>query len=320
MNQIEPIIEKLEKSSGLDIKRVDLPKEAVSNGIVTDAVNDRTVFVVSFGGKPHAFAISGSGDQQRATAAIAREYIMSVCCKAVSPDDELRAFLDGTGELPSSVHIGKSDYYVFAVYCEDQDKSVRDYMTAMASGDDFVADMSSGVTAFCKKVDNNSDYRSAGEFALVLRENLAEEIKGSVKIGVGGVAHGVSELPLYFSYAKSALVNGAEFDSQNDIYSHKEYALIKALSELSAVTMEKYVKTALDKNYRAVLNDEELMTAADAFIKHSLNISEASRSMYVHRNTLIYRLDKIEKITGLDIRNFNDAMAFRVAFLISKML
>ncbi len=76
----------------------------------------------------------------------------------------------------------------------------------------------------------------------------------------------------------------------------------------------------LDKNYREVLADEELMTAADAFIKHSLNISEASRSMYVHRNTLIYRLDKIERVTGLNIRNFNDAMTFRIAYMISKLI
>ena len=62
------------------------------------------------------------------------------------------------------------------------------------------------------------------------------------------------------------------------------------------------------------------MTAADAFIKHSLNISEASRSMYVHRNTLIYRLDKIERVTGLNIRNFNDAMTFRIAYMISKLI
>ena len=69
-----------------------------------------------------------------------------------------------------------------------------------------------------------------------------------------------------------------------------------------------------------MLSDEELMAAADAFIKHSLNISEASRSMYVHRNTIIYRLDKIEKLTGLNIRSFNDAMTFRVACLVYKML
>ncbi len=95
---------------------------------------------------------------------------------------------------------------------------------------------------------------------------------------------------------------------------------MRILSELPQSETEKYIKTVLDKNYREVLADEELMTAADAFIKHSLNISEASRSMYVHRNTLIYRLDKIERITGLNIRNFNDAMTFRIAYMISKLI
>ena len=168
--------------------------------------------------------------------------------------------------------------------------------------------------------DNDCDYQSAGEFASVLKENLTEEIKGNVKIGVGGVAHGASELPQYYAYAKSALINGAEYDPKSDIYSYKEYALIKALSELPEATKEKYVKTVLDRNYRDVTADEELMAAADAFLQYSLNISEASRNMYVHRNTLIYRLDKLEKLTGLNIRNFADAVTFRTACLIHKML
>lgn len=319
MEQIDSVIEKLKNACGVDIARIDLPND-VSDGVTVDAERGRTVFTASLIGKRYAFAVDGCDDASRTAAALAREYFLAVCQRNASPDDALRAFLDGSGDIPAGVHVGKSDYFVFALFCENEETGIFDYLSAMASADDFVADMTSGVTAFCKKVENSSDYRSAGEFALVLRENIAEEIKDAVKIGVGGVAHGISELPLYFSYARSALINGAEFDAQNDIYSHKEYALVKALSELSAVTMEKYVKTALEKNYRAVLGDAELMAAADAFIKHSLNISEASRSMYVHRNTLIYRLDKIEKMTGLDIRNFNDAMAFRVAFLISKML
>ena len=253
-----------------------------------------------------------------ATVALAREYVLSVLNAKVEVDP-VRAFLEG-GAVSPSVRIGKTDYYVFAVHCTARIKRVYEYLAAMASSDDFVAIMSDTITAFCKKAEEDNDYRSAGEFAVVLQENLSEEIDGKIKIGVGGVAHGTAELPTYYSYARSALVSGAEFDPNSDIYSYKEYALIKALSELPLSTRDSYIKTVLDRNFREVLGDEELMTAADAFIKHSLNISEASRSMYVHRNTLIYRIDKIEKITGLNIRNFNDAMTFRTAYLISKML
>ena len=318
MKQKQAITEQIYRISGLRVTSADTLYDMPPDGVLTDEREDVTLFWVPCDGKQTAFAVDGSGPESRIIAVLAREYAMSLSAGAAY-DDPVRSFLSGDGELPSFVTVGKYDYYVFAIHSDAPAKNISDYFATMSDTRDLVAEMGDGVTAFCKKADNDTDYRSAGEFAVVLKENLTEEIKGDVKIGVGGVAHGVSELPLFFSYARSALVNGAEFDPHNDIYSYKEYALIKTLSALSAADMEKYVKTVLDRNYREVLNDEELMTAAETFIKYSLNISEASRNMYVHRNTLIYRLDKIEKLTGLNIRNFNEAMMFRVACLVYKL-
>lgn len=312
-------MQQLKRICGLSVERVELPRDK-SHGVYVDERAKNTVFIAEHGSKSYAFSIDGTDEKTRIAAALAREVVVGIMNKTAVADEPLRAFLDGTGDVPHGVRVGKSDYYVFAVYSDTPKKNVRDYLKTMATANDFVAEMTEYITAFCKKIDNDNDYQSAGEFALVLKENLAEEMKERIKIGVGGVAHGVSELPQYYAYAKSALVGGAEFDPQSDIYSYKEYALIKALSDMSATAMERYVKTVLDKRYREVLADTELMQAADAFFKHSLNISEASRNMYVHRNTLIYRLDKIEKLTGLNIRNFNDAMTFRMACLVSKML
>ncbi|MDE6402073.1 MAG: helix-turn-helix domain-containing protein [Clostridiales bacterium] len=320
MKQSDFVIEQLARVSGLIVRRTTAPSDMPQDGVWQSETLCSTVFTVPSGNKVYAFEINGCGEAERVTAALARELASGMISKSAAVDEPVRAFLDGSGDVPQGVHLGKSDYYVFALYSKELKKNVREYLNAMAYSCDFVADMGEGITAFCKRLDNDSDYQSAGEFAAVLKENITEEIKGNVKIGVGGVAHGASELPQYYAYAKSALVNGAEYDPKSDIYSYKEYALIKALSELSEATKEKYVKTVLDRNYRDVTADEELMAAADAFLKHSLNISEASRNMYVHRNTLIYRLDKLEKLTGLNIRNFNDAVTFKTACLIHKML
>lgn len=316
--QAERIIKQIKSLCGLDIEQVKPPENMPENGVMADEKNGITVFSVSRDGRDYSFAVKGADKSSMITAALAREYVLGLMIK--QPSDPVCDFLLGLCGAPQGVHVGKSDYFVFAVYSGAGSKSVTEYLMTMAGENDFVADMSDGITALCKVSDNDTDYRSAGEFAAVLKENLSEEIKEQVKIGVGGVAHGVSELPKYYAYAKSALVDGAEFDPNGDIYSYKEYALIKTLSVLTSADKERYVKTVLDRSYREVLSDEELMTAADAFIKHSLNISEASRHMYVHRNTLIYRLDKIERLTGLNIRNFNDAMTFRLACLVHKML
>ncbi len=307
----EEIAKKLYEISGLKVVPTD-DTAALESDVVRDEAKDRTVFSAACGTERYVFAIDGSGEDRAVTAALARALISGFGVKTEGNAE--RDFLHGHGVPP--VSLGKNDYYVFAVYCRTAKKSVLEYLYAMSGADDFVVDMGDGITAFCKKSDD--DYRSAGEFGEVLRENLAEEIDASVKIGVGGVAHGASELPSYYACAKTALASGAEFDPQNDVYSYKEYARLKMLSELPPASSYKCIKTALDRNYRAVLGDGELMAAADAFIRHSLNVSEASRSLYVHRNTLIYRLDKIEKMTGLDIRSFNDAMTFRIAYLIFK--
>lgn len=316
--QAENIIKQIKSVCGLDVRQVKTPAEMADGDVVRDEKNGVTVFTASRDGKTFSFAVDGTDEKSVITASLAREYVLTLLVK--EPKHPLRDFLLGLGNVPHGVHVGKSDYFVFAVYSAAGNHGVTEYLMTMADERDFVADMTDGITAFCKVSDNDTDYRSAGEFAAVLKENLSEEIKENVKIGVGGVAHGVSELPMYYTYAKSALVDGAEFDPLSDIYSYKEYALIKTLSVLTSADKERYVKTVLDRSYREVLSDAELMSAADAFIKHSLNISEASRHMYVHRNTLIYRLDKIERLTGLNIRNFNDAMTFRTACLVYKML
>lgn len=319
MKQSQIIIENLKRACGLDVTETQLPDAMPACGVLCDETRGKTVFALPLGGKTYAFELDGAGENGLRLALLAREYSLAVATQPVDGDKGMRAFLNG-GATPVGVRVGAFDYYVFAVYCKDRQKSVLEYLSAMAGASDIVCDMTDDVIAFCKKVENDSDYQSAGEFAAVLRENLAEEIKYDVKIGVGGVAHGTSELAGMYGYANSALVSGAEFDPIGNIYSYKEYALLNMLYGLSVVERERYVKTVLDKNYRAVLSDDELMTAAIAFMNHSLNISEASRSMYVHRNTLIYRLDKIEKMTGLNIRSFNDAMTFRAAYLIFKTI
>lgn len=316
MKQTDKIIRQLNKLCGLNAEQSSPDGEFFD--VFCDERTNKTYFAIEADGERTVFAIDGVGDDKRKLALLAREYASRLISDKTTAQP-MRDFLNGSGEVPSGVRPGRSDYYVFAVYGKNKGGAVLEYLTAVSDKGDFVADMGDDVAAFCRET-RGSDYRSAGEFAAILRDNIAEEIKCDIKIGVGGTAHGVFELPALYAHAQSALVSGAQFDPQNNIYSYKEYALLKALSQLSSSEKESYIKTVLDKSYREVLNDAELISAADAIINHSLNISEASRSVYMHRNTLIYRLDKIEKLTGLDIRNFNDAMTFRVACLVYKML
>ena len=66
--------------------------------------------------------------------------------------------------------------------------------------------------------------------------------------------------------------------------------------------------------------DQETIITIQKFFENSLNVSETARKLYVHRNTLVYRLDKIYKLTGLDLRLFDDAIVFKVAMMVKKYL
>jgi carbohydrate diacid regulator len=92
------------------------------------------------------------------------------------------------------------------------------------------------------------------------------------------------------------------------------------LEDIPENRLEEYFNDLTDENFREIFEDEEMLSTAEEFLRSSLNVSETSRILYMHRNTLLYRLDKIEKATGLNIRCFSDAVSFRVLTVIHKLL
>ena len=109
-------------------------------------------------------------------------------------------------------------------------------------------------------------------------------------------------------------------NSKGEVHSFKEYLLLKMLEDLPKFKLSEYLDILLDDNAKDIFADPEMINTAEEFLENSLNISETSRKLCLHRNTLTYRLDKIEKITGLDIRKFSDAVTFRIISILSKIL
>ena len=92
------------------------------------------------------------------------------------------------------------------------------------------------------------------------------------------------------------------------------------LEDASVNKLEEYLSELMSENAREIFEDEEMLSTAEEFLQSNLNVSETSRNLYMHRNTLLYRLDKIEKATGLNIRLFSDAVSFRVLTVLYKLL
>lgn len=198
---------------------------------------------------------------------------------------------------------------------------VKDVLkTYGAEGRDFVVKIDDSQLAFVKFVGDDSDeYRSSNEYAEFLRQSVYEETGDKVRIAIGGTVKTVFDLSSSFAQAMTAVRMSKAMVSKGDVHSFKEYMLIKMLEDLPKFKLNEYLEMLLDSNAKAIFLDEEMTNTAEEFLENSLNVSETSRKLYLHRNTLTYRLDKIEKATGLNIRKFSDAITFRLITVLTKL-
>lgn len=168
--------------------------------------------------------------------------------------------------------------------------------------------------------DEEDEYRSAVDYAEFLAQSLKEELGLDVTVGVGATVRNVKDVGSSYAQATSALRYAEVFKSKGNVHCYREYLLVKMLEDVSESRLAEYLAELTNENAKEIFSDEEMVNTAEEFLQNSLNVSETSRNLYMHRNTLLYRLDKIEKATGLNIRLFPDAVSFRVLTVLYKLL
>ena len=116
-----------------------------------------------------------------------------------------------------------------------------------------------------------------------------------------------------------ALEVGKVFDTEKNIVSYDHLGIARLIYQLPTTLCEMFLKEIFKVGSIETLDQETLFTI-QKFFENNLNVSETSRKLFVHRNTLVYRLEKIKKLTGLDLREFDDAIVFKVALMVKKYL
>lgn len=149
-----------------------------------------------------------------------------------------------------------------------------------------------------------------------LVDNLHMEAMIKVRVGYGNVVHQINELTQTYQEARMALEVGRVFYAQEDTISYSKLGIGRLIYQLPMSLCEMFIKEVFGERVPEILDDEEAMSTISKFFENNLNISETARQLYVHRNTLVYRLERIEKAIGLDIRSFDDAMTFRIAVMV----
>lgn len=306
------------------------------SGGYTDGLQDKkqnvTLFRFRFKKDLYYGVISGSGE-------VERNYALFIC-----------SYLENSGSQEES--LPKADFLRSIVFGECSGMQIVKYMRKFSvppvpcyvllitaknntssdiveflesytmNGVDSATAVSDDACVFVKFLTSEGDveFQSPVDFAEVFCRSLYEETGIRAKVGVGSTVRSLSESMQSYSQAESALKISQSFNSKNSVHSYKQYTLYKMVEDMSPLTLMNYYNTLVDGDAKSVFSDPDMLGTAEEFLENNLNVSETARKLYMHRNTLTYRLDKIERATGLDIRNFSDAVTFRLCGLLYKIL
>ncbi|MBQ6874798.1 MAG: helix-turn-helix domain-containing protein [Lachnospiraceae bacterium] len=144
-------------------------------------------------------------------------------------------------------------------------------------------------------------------------DTLSSEAMVQFRIAYSKVANSVYDLPRVYREASLAMEAGKLVYPERQIYAYQTLGIGKLIYQLPLPLCESFAHEIFGDEIPEF--DEELLSTVNRFFKNSLNVSETARQLYLHRNTLVYRLERVQKLTGLDIRNFEDALTFRIAWM-----
>ncbi len=184
---------------------------------------------------------------------------------------------------------------------------------------DFVINVGELDIVVIKEVKPNCDPKELEKIANTIVDNIAADYYLKVTIGIGSVAENIRDLARSFKEAQVAIEVGKVFDTEKNIINYENLGIGRLIYQLPTTLCEMFLHEVFKKGSLESLDRETLMTI-QCFFENNLNVSETSRKLFVHRNTLVYRLEKIKKLTGLDLREFEHAITFKVALMVKKYL
>ncbi len=184
---------------------------------------------------------------------------------------------------------------------------------------DFVLNINETDIVVIKALSSRDSHAEVDEAARAIEKTLKEDLDITCVIGVSTDAHHLRELADRYKEAQVAIDVGHVFESEKSIVYYESLGLGRIIYQLPTTLCEMFLREVFKKNPIETLDDDTLETI-NRFFENNLNVSETSRKLYVHRNTLVYRLEKIKKLTGLDLREFDHAIVFKVAMMVKMYL
>lgn len=184
---------------------------------------------------------------------------------------------------------------------------------------DFVLSVNETDVAVIKQMEEVPSNEELEKIAQGINEMLKKELDIETVIGIGTVARHLRELADAYKEAQTAIEVGKVFDNEKSIINYESLGIGRLIYQLPTTLCDIFLSEVFKQNSIDSL-DQETLATINEFFDNDLNVSETSRKLFVHRNTLVYRLEKINKQIGLDLRKFDHAIVFKVAMMVRKYL
>ena len=184
---------------------------------------------------------------------------------------------------------------------------------------DFIISVNESDIAVIKEVKEGIEREDLEQLAQSIVDTLTSEFYIHCSVGIGTTVSNIKGLASSFKESQIAIEVGKVFDTEKVIVSYDNLGIARLVYQLPTTLCEMFLNEVFKRGSIDSLDQETLFTI-QRFFENNLNVSETSRKLFVHRNTLVYRLEKIKKLTGLDLREFEDAIVFKVALMVKKYL
>lgn len=184
---------------------------------------------------------------------------------------------------------------------------------------DFVIIIDNENIVLVKEVKSKENYKETTKIAKTILDTLSSELMVKASIGIGTIINNLKDITKSYKEAQMSMIIGNIFSGDQKIYSYNSLGLGRLIYHIPTTLCQLFLDEVFEDKSAESLDNETMLTI-QKFFENNLNVSETARQLYIHRNTLVYRLDKIKRLTGLELTSFEDAVTFKIAVLVRKYL
>ena len=279
----------------------------------------KPVYILSAGGKSDSYSVGKIAvtQLQRLVAAYKEKYDVNSFLQNLLLDNLLLVDIYNRAKQLKIDTSARRIVFVIKTW-KKKDESAVELVRSLYSSRNkhFVTEVDEDSIILIKNLEKDETFEEQETTASTLVDMLNTEVMTMASVAYGTIVEDIKEISSSYKEAKMALDVGKIFYPDKMVISYKSLGIGRLIYQLPVSLCDMFLEEVFG-GHMPDEADEETLNIVNGFFENNLNISETARKLYLHRNTLTYRLEKIEKLTGLNVKNFEDAMTFKIALMVA---